>query len=415
MKILWFSNCVLSKTPSAGSGSWLFAMRDLIVNDVDLINITDSNINKITLNEANGIKEYILPNWKLKNGVPTTDHIIQIADIIDHEKPDVVHIWGVEKYWALLFSRGLIQFDKVILEIQGVFSSCVDVYYGGLLPIDIIKMMSLKSLLFSKYRLSKAYRSYQMKSLYEKELVRSFKHIAIQSNWTKDQLSTICSEKTNYYYSLRPIRKQFYQADKWKKPSNSKPILFCSISYYKPFKGLHFLLKALNVVRCYIPNITLRIAGPNLESRPFYLIGDYERYILKEIRRLELVNNIVFCGSLNATQMVEEIQNADIVVNPSLVESYSAAAAEALYLGAPTILAYSGAMINFSEEKPVALYYNPMDYRSLAAKISTLLYDQKLRNILTLNALEELLKKSSPDSVKSRQLDTYNKVLNSSL
>lgn len=411
MKVLWFSNCVLSKQQSSGSGSWLFAMRDLISKDVELINLTDDAVGEITAHEGNGIREYLIPRWKTKQGVPSIENIQKIADIVRKETPDIIHIWGVEKYWALLFGRGYIKFDRVILEIQGVLSACTDVYYGGLTPMECRRLISMRGMIFKWSRHSYKYRTLQRMSLYEEELIKNFKNIAVQSHWTKDQLSAICNGKADFYYSLRPIRQEFYKAEKWQKQGNDNPVVFCSMANYPPYKGFHFLLRAMYLLRLQYPTITLRIAGSNLYTSSVFAITGYERFLLQEIKALNLEDNIHFCGKLNASQLVKEIQNANVVINPSMVESYSAAAAEALYLGAPTVLAYSGAMVNFSEEKPVALYYNPMDYRSMVARIRTLFEDETIRNTITANAIEVLAIKCSSDKVKACQLETYNRIV----
>lgn len=407
MKIIWFSNCVLSKNESSGSGSWLFAMRDLIALDIELINIAEDSVGSITVHEGNKIKEYLIPQWRLYKGVPSEEKIQRIIDIINQEAPDIIHIWGIEKYWALLFSRGYIKFDKVLLEIQGVLSACVDVFWGGLTPKESKGLISLKTALYPPSKLRNIYRSFQKNSTYEEEIIRNFDNIAVQSRWTREQLSSICKQKTNYFYSLRPIRQEFYKSRKWTLPNNVNPVIFCSISYYVPFKGFHFLLRALHILAQQYKDITLRVAGYDLINRPLYRKSDYECYILSEIKRLGLQKNIHFCGPLKAPQLVEEILNANVVVNPSLVESFSAAAAEALYLGAPTVLAYAGAMVNFSDEKTVALYYNPIDYRSLSSKIMVLIEDDIIRNQLIVNSVEMLYKKCSPEGVKERQLETY--------
>lgn len=412
MKVLWFSNCVLSKAASTGSGSWLFAMRDLISDDIELINVAESSVDTIVQCRGNGITEYLLPSWKLKNGVPSIDHIKQISDIVEMEAPDIIHIWGIEKYWALLFSRGFINNDHVLLEIQGVLSACVDVFYGGLTPKEISKMKTLKSAIFGRFGLANSYKSFQKRSLFEENIVRSFKNVAVQSRWTRDQLSTICSEKVSYFYSFRPIRNEFYVADKWQKQDNVGPIVYTSMSSYTPFKGLHFLLKAISILRVRYPNIVLRIAGKDLRKRKFYKLTDYEHFILEEIHSLNIENNIIFCGSLTAAEIVQEIHNSDVVVNPSLVESFSAASAEALYLGAPTVLSFAGAMVNFSESKMVALYYPSLDYRSLAEKIAILLTNSDIRNMLSKNAIEVLSDKCSAKKAKSRQFEIYNRILN---
>ena len=113
VKVLWFSNCVLSKDASRGSGSWLFAMRDLIATDIELINIAEDSVGCICTHEGNKIREYLIPQWRLHKGIPSEEKIQEIIEIVNSEKPDLIHIWGVEKYWALLFSRGYIKSERV--------------------------------------------------------------------------------------------------------------------------------------------------------------------------------------------------------------------------------------------------------------------------------------------------------------
>lgn len=413
MKVLWFSNGILSKETSTGSGSWLHAMRDLISSEISLVNITESrsSVADIECYNGNGIKEYLLPQWKLHNGVPSDNNIQKINSIIIEEQPDLIHIWGIEKYWALLFSRNLISFDKVLLEMQGVAASVMDVYFGGLTPKECQKIKSIKSFLFSKQRLSSLYNEAVESATREVEIVSKFKSIATQSDWTREQLSSICEENTRYFHSLRPIRSEFYKSAKWEKPFNEHPIIYSSFSYYSPFKGTHILFEALSLLKRRYPGIILDIAGPSFYGLPFYKGMDYCKYLSRLIDQLSLKDNIHFCGSLNASQIAKEILHADVVINPSFVESYSAAAAEALYLGAPTVLAYAGAMVNFSNELPVALYYSPMDYRSLASKIENLLEDTSKRDELRNNAIKIMTHKADPERVKITQINTYKSVM----
>lgn len=411
VKVLWFSNCVLSQDVSRGSGSWLFAMRDLIKEDVEMVNVTEGNVDQIQHYCANGICEYIVPQWAVKGGVPSMDNINKIKVILKEESPDLIHIWGTEKYWALLFCRNFISADNVLLEIQGVLTACCDVFYGGLTPLEFHRLISIKSLLFPCYSQKYALNDYRKRSQLEGEIVSHFKYVATQSQWTREQLLLMCPPETKYFQSLRPVRQDFVNADKWTPTNNKTPIVFCSYSYSTPFKGIHFLLKAIHLLVRRYPTIQLRIAGPMFMQKAFYRIGDYEHFLKSVIIRLKIENNVHFCGPLDAKQMINEIHKADVVVNPSLVESYSAAAAEALSLGAPTVLAYAGAMPGFSQVKQIALYYNPIDYRSLAAKIITLFVDNEIRDSLRHNAIEVMNRILNPDQVKKRQLEIYHEVI----
>jgi len=61
---------------------------------------------------------------------------------------------------------------------------------------------------------------------------------------------------------------------------------------------------------------------------------------------------------------------------------------------------------------PVALYYNPLDCRTLVARIKTLLKDADIRTSLIANAVEVLTAKCSPEYVKERQLEIYKTIVN---
>ena len=102
-----------------------------------------------------------------------------------------------------------------------------------------------------------------------------------------------------------------------------------------------------------------------------------------------------------------------VYVNPSLVESYSAAAAEALLLGVPSVLAYSGAMPDFSEELAVCLYYSPMDYIACAMQIDTLYREGEIRSQLTCNAIKIMTKKCDFENIRQTQLSIYDNIIKS--
>lgn len=406
MKVLWFSNCVIGNTICKGSGSWLFAMKSILSKYVELYNITSSKVNSIVHNKCVDVDEYILPSWSLKNGIPTENNIEKIRKIVDEINPDVIHVWGIEQYWALLFTRGYIK-RKVLLEVQGLLSSCNDVYYAGLTPIDLLKCIGVKELL--QPQLCECFQKLETKkkSVTETECFQYFKHISTQSDWTRKQLKYVIGNNAILYHALRPIRDNFYKALKWEYPKNDKLEIYTSFSYYVPFKGLHILIQAVALLKNKYPNVILKIGGPNIKNKIFYRQSGYERYLLSLIQHLHLENNIVFLGNLDADSIIKELKNSTVFVNPSFVESYSAATAEALYLGVPSVLAYSGAMPDFSANSQIALYYSPMDYKSCAAQIGNFYENIKLCHDVSLAAIHAMEQRCKGDVVREKQLYIY--------
>ena len=410
MRVLWFSNCVLSDTVCSGSGSWLFGMKEIISSDVELYNISCSNVSKLFKRTADGLTEFIIPTYKLYEGIPSAKDISVIQDIVKEISPDIIHIWGMENYWSRLYQRGFISGCPVLLEIQGVLSSLCNVFYGGLFPKDIVTMYGLREVVRPWDRLDRQYKRNVERAKDEGQILKSFSYISTQSQWTRNQIKLQTLPNCRIFETLRPIREDFYNARKWNKGLNKAPVIYTSVSYNAPFKGLHILIRALALVVKKYPDAKLIIAGFD-PGKPFYKDNGYNRYIKKMIRELDLINNVQFPGRLNAASIIDSLLNSDIFVNPSFVESYSAAAAEALYLGVPSVLSYAGAMPYFSDDTEVALYYSPMDFVDCASHIIELYEDEIKCNQLSQNAISKMENKCSREQVLATQMGIYNSIV----
>lgn len=410
MKVLWFSNCVLGNTESKGSGSWLFGMRDIISNSIELYNITKTDIDEVSYNKYDDLEEYIIPNYKLINGVPSPSNILKIKSIVDKVNPDVIHIWGIELYWGLLFSRNHIQ-GNYIIEIQGLLSSCHNVYYGGLSPAEIVKCFNIKELIKFNSYLPFQKRNTLKYIATENEIIANSGNISTQSDWIRNQIKFKTKKNVNIFKTFIPIRKTFYNSEKWNKIDNRKSIvIFTSFSYVVPFKGFHILLKSIALLKQKYPDIILNVGGVNIKSIVFYKQDGYMRYLLSLINKFNIVDNVNFMGSLNEEEIREQLLRSDVFINPSFVESYSVASAEALYLGVPSILSHAGAMPDFSNEKKVALYYSPMDYVDLASKIEKIVNDIELSKSLSDNSISIMNNLCAIQNIKQTQLSIYNQL-----
>ncbi len=412
MKVLWFTNVSLSKSESKGSGSWLFAMKDLIKEDVDLYCISEGDVQSVMTNNGDGVQEFIIPAFNGKSKLPPDTTIRSILSIIEDINPDIIHIWGIEKYWIRLFEDGFCQ-RKYILEIQGLLSSCAAVFWGGLTNRELRKCKSVKEMIFPDSSLKRQYRYYIEKGRNEAGIFARSRYLSVQSVWTRNQLSYISETDSKVFDTLRPIRKEFYLSKKWSVDGCKRFVVFTSFSYSVPFKGLHILLKALSCIVEKYPNVELRIAGKDIYSTPFYLRNGYENYLLSLIQDLNIRENVVFLKSLNASSLAAELLSCNVFVNPSFVESYSAAAAEALYLGVPSVLSYAGALPDFSKDDSVALYYSPLDYVDCACKISKFFESSRLSHDYSIKAIKNLSQKCDYISVKERQLSIYESIINS--
>ena len=139
----------------------------------------------------------------------------------------------------------------------------------------------------------------------------------------------------------------------------------------------------------------------------------YTKYLESLIRDLDLFENVVFLGSLNEYQIVKELQNVDVTVIPSFVETYCLAFAESMIIGTPTIASYAGAMPELAEDGKDAFFYNSMDFISCAYYIDQLVCDKSLAEKLSANGRKRRLQENDRELVVNTQLDIYHKIIES--
>lgn len=148
-KVLWLCNLSFSDQAITG-GSWLQPLAEKLQqsNQITILNISVGNVQQIFYTEYKGIKQWILPQIKQKSHGQTATHkrCLEIQNIIEKEKPDLVHIWGTEMFWASIYVQGFIKV-KTLIDIQGLLYAYTDFFMGGLTIKEILKTINLKEIL----------------------------------------------------------------------------------------------------------------------------------------------------------------------------------------------------------------------------------------------------------------------------
>ncbi len=412
MKVLWLCNTEFTKTKIKGNGSWLQPLAEQLQSndDVQLYNITTGIVANEERKDYGPIPQWIIPKGKVtKHGQePSLATCKMISSIINKVQPDLVHIWGTESIWASVVRNGFIRVHTLI-DIQGLLSACAHHYYGGLTFAEIFRTISLKELLMPWRFLPLKKRAFKIRGNIEVLNIRQFNNIAFQSQWVKSHIDIL--NKTAQTHSTRiMLREQFYSAYSWQySEKKDHPTIFSSTSAAVSYKGLHVLIKAIALLKQKHPNIRLHLAGNiNVGNR---LIDGYSIFLKKLISRLDLSQNVIYMGSLDEDQIIHQLQQCQVSVVPSFVESYCLAFAESMIIGAPTVAAFSGAMPELAENRKEALFYNPTDYISCAAHIDELLSNRALAEKLSINGRHKRLEENNREKVVSNQLAIYKKIV----
>jgi len=412
MKILWFSNCLITEKTTS-SGTWLSAMGKLLLDKgVDLYNIaggsSDGNIQE---RNFGGITQWALPDFKIIHDLPSTDNIRKILKIVDSVSPDLIHIWGMESYWASLYTEGYLK-GKVLLEIQGIRSSCADVCYGGLTRSELFSCIGTKEILKPSCSIFSEKKSHLKQLPREKKILSSFIYISTQSEWTRARISPFITRNTNVFCTERCVRDEFIMASCCDVLSTIKKKTIVTVSSGAfALKGVHVLIKALAIVKNVIPDVKLKIIGGFERDIPYWRQSGYAKFLFRLIEDLKLRENVFFVGRLKADEMVDEMSNACVFVQSSFVESYSLALAEAMVLGLPCVVSYAGAMPCLAKDKEDALFYNSSDFYMCANNLIKILTNPEFACQLSENAFRVARTRNDKARVLDIQLSIYEEIV----
>lgn len=411
MKVLWFSNCSLLAGVARTSGTWLFSMAEsLTEHGVKLYNITQSDGSDIIHKENDGLVEYLLPTYRLVNGMPSQKNIKKIVNIVKAVNPDIIHIWGTEFYFGLLAARGYLK-GRILLEIQGLRLSCAPVFYGGISPLGLLKCIGLREIIRPSLSLPSKKLSFRKWGKYEIEMLGNIKNISTQSDWIRGWVSNYSSAQTNVFHSFISVRDSFVNEENWVIPNNKRPVILTMSAGSEAYKGLHVAIKALPLIKKRFPRIELRVIGYFGDKNPSYRKPGYTKYILSLIKKNNLSENVKFVGQKTACEIVEEMRTANCFLQTSFVESYSLALAEAMMVGLPCVVSYAGAMPELAMPQVDALFYSPLDSVSCAQKISMVLDSPNLAHALSAHSIERALKRNTKEIALKRQLEIYNAIM----
>jgi glycosyltransferase involved in cell wall biosynthesis len=144
----------------------------------------------------------------------------------------------------------------------------------------------------------------------------------------------------------------FYPAEKNQKKNHEKKILF--VGSLKPIKGLPHLFDALSKLGQERIDWHVDIVGEGPARR------EYERMVLE----LGLTGKVIFQSLRSKQEVAEFMRKADLLVLPSLVETFGVVAAEALASGTPVLATRCGGPEEFVTDE-VGLLIPPGDSDAL--------------------------------------------------
>jgi glycosyltransferase involved in cell wall biosynthesis len=414
MKIFWFTNVPFTNGSIASTGTWIEAMGNALVKlgKVEILCISQAKVRCIEKHDYGVIKQWLVPYEKLgRDGLPCNQTIRGIQQLVEKEKPDLIHVWGTENYWGLLTARGIVN-GPAILDMQGIVSECARVFYGGLTFAERLSCIGPLEIMRPAKSIFLGRRLFERMSVFEKEIIRGHRFISIQSEWVKSHVLAENPQCTIFKKDL-VLRKEFTNSPVWKpatKTAKLAPVIFFSSAGSAPYKGFHVLIRAMNILKRKYPHIILKIAGDHLKNG--VRRSGYIRWIQRLLKDYRIVDNVRWLGPLDASGILMELHDSSLVVIPSFVESYSLAFAEAMYIGIPVVASNTAALPELGLDEVSALYFQAGNSEDCAGKISRIITEEGLCERLSNSSRELSIRRNNTKFLLDQQTDIYKTVLN---
>lgn len=410
IKIVWITTMFFSSQKENGTGTWIRPLANALISTgkVEIYNFTYSNnyIESPKRSDSGSVKQWLFPRVRNKD-IRLLGK--QVETILNTIHPDIVHIWGTESNWSSLYLHGYIKYPCFI-DMQGILSSYY-YFYRDCLPLKEKLKVIFNSREFLNFRNSFLYALLEFKKggIREKRALRKFKHISVQSEFTKSEIQRI-NPNAKLYKTNIILRDEFYKSSQWKFKNNSVPVIFTCASHVQiPYKGLYILVKAMGILKHKYPTILLKIAGEAPDwNKPK---NGYIDLLRRLINDNELWNNIVFLGKQTSIQLVENLQQCNVCVVPSFVETYCLAAAEALMVGTPCVISNAAALPELALDEKEALFYSPMDYNSLSTKIERLIEEKNTAELISSASRKRRFIENNVEKIVNNQLDIYKEII----
>lgn len=411
-KIVWLSNRAFSLDASKETASWLQPMAEALnqTGRVSIVNVSVGKIKKTKYYNFDGIGQWVIPQYNVSScGLIASLEMCEcVSTIIEKEKPDLVHIWGTERFWTSIYRQGYIR-NKVILDIQGLLHTIPIFYFGGLSLRERLKTIHPKEVILPWRTLAYKKRVIEKQGKNEVANLKSIPNIAYQSEWTKNHVRYV-NPSARLFATKLMLRDAFFVSSPWHYHlNNDSPVLFSFCSSAEPYKGLHVMVKIAEVLKSKYPKIRIRLAG-NLSVGGILKDG-YSIYLKNLIMRSKLEGNVTFLGPLDANHLVNELQNANACVITSFVETYCLAFAESMIVGCPTVCSFAGAMPELAEHGKEAFFYSPTDYVQAASYVDKIIEDPELAAKLSYNARKRRFIENDKQKVIERQLEIYETII----
>lgn len=369
MRVLWFTNCIMPDyakerlLPCAVGGGWMSALLCAIRQYAPEIRLSIAfETKKSDFAKIEGVDYYALGSRNDSEFQSNVENCLQVAN------PDVIHIHGTENI-AQVLPESVFRHKRVVLSLQGIMDACAKNYFGGLTWSELKRFENPIRRLLHRLNVQQIAAEW-LKERTPKECaicerVRFFMgRTKFDANWIH-----CVNPKARYFHVDEILRPEFYQGRTWSADPQGH-VIYAGAAFSYPLKGGHWLLRALAIVKRRYPDVELRVAAsqncisPRLQDR--IRRGEYQRYLIDLVDKLDLRANVIFLPSLSAGQVRKELERANVYCLASTMENSPNSLCEAQMVGTPVVTTNVGGVRDFVQDGRTGYLVPPCSPEALA-------------------------------------------------
>lgn len=420
IRVLWFVNTpfpavnkFLGKKESLATGWWMKTTMNEMDNceNIEKIGVVwaSNEIQEYHQFEEGNSVYYLLPHhplparknnklskiWLRLNGIINTfkpynydQELIDCVRAIKDFKPDLIHVWGTENFYGLIGN----QIDvPVLIKFQGLISAIKDDVWGDvkwwhrfLMPNEALYQLDIMK-----------------RSKNEIKIIKQNKYFEGRTLWDYSHLRA--HNTSAQYYDVPEIMRPSFYESKWSIDGVKRHSVYMT-ARSMPAKGVSCLIKAISIVRKYVPDVQLRIGG-HISNK------EYGRHIKSMVSDMGLDNCVTFLGPVTESEIINELLNAHVYALSSYIENSCNSLIEAEMVGAPCVASYVGGIPSLITDKKTGLFFQKGDSAALAMNIRRIFDDDALALHLSEEARKFALERFDRDGAISGILSAYRDIL----
>jgi len=404
MRILWLIADPIYSLGVTGSGGWISALAEHIEKQQDIeVYYTWPNQGQEV---QSPIKQLHCVPFPVPRRISTRDKpnaavLKAFQELVKDIQPDLIHVWGTEWYGPWLVANSVVDIPCLV-SFQGIYNAVLRAMRARRQTWPALFFFGAQEL---RSFIRKPYEYRKCAAQMEQEAVSKLHFFDCATPYAEAWVRR-WNPSAHLFSCPLLIRKAFSNNDWSIERIQRYSVLLPNA--VNPLKGCDIALMGLDALMLEYPEMYIYIAGPVPRSN--WKATAYERYIWSLCRKNRLRGHVKFLGPLTDEQLAIQMARSHCVVTGSLQEHICTYMLEAMMVGSPLVVPFSGGMPDLFKHMETAIGYPVGDSTCLAHGVRRIFSNDDLARKLSTNAKQYARRQFEPNAVATQMLDIYRQI-----